>query len=120
VVLAVEDEPDVLWAVAENLVDLGYEVLTARDASEALALIRTVPRLDLLFSDIVMPGGMNGVQLASEATRLRPGIRILLTSGYSNLSFEGADALPPHLDVLPKPYRRAELANRLQLVMRAA
>ena len=120
VVLAVEDEPDVLSAVAENLVDLGYEVLTARDAAEALDVLRSAPRLDLMFSDIVMPGGMNGVQLASEATRLRPGIRILLTSGYSNLSFEGADALPPHLDVLSKPYRRAELATRLQLVMRAA
>jgi signal transduction histidine kinase/CheY-like chemotaxis protein len=120
VVLAVEDEPDVLSVVAENLVDLGYEVLTARDAAEALELIRMVPRLDLLFSDIVMPGGMNGVQLANEATRLRPGIRILLTSGYSNLSFEGPDALPPHLAVLPKPYRRAELANRLDQVMHAA
>ena len=119
VVLAVEDEPDVLSAVAENLVDLGYEVLTARDAAEALVLLRTAPRLDLLFSDIVMPGGMNGVQLAREASKLRPGIRILLTSGYANLAFEGADALP-HLDVLPKPYRRAELASRLQLVMRAA
>jgi signal transduction histidine kinase/CheY-like chemotaxis protein len=120
VVLAVEDDPDVLSAVVENLADLGYRVLSARDAAEALALLRTPERVDVLFSDIVMPGGMNGVQLASEATRLRPEIRILLTSGYTNQAFEGVESLPPNLDVLPKPYRRSELATRLQLVMRAA
>jgi signal transduction histidine kinase len=120
VVLAVEDDPDVLSAVVENLADLGYRVLSARNAAEGLEQLRLAARIDLLFSDIVMPGGMNGVQLASEAMRLRPDIRILLTSGYTNQALEGADALPPNLDVLPKPYRRAELATRLQLVMRAA
>jgi signal transduction histidine kinase len=120
VVLAVEDDPDVLSAVVENLADLGYQVLSARDAAEALEQLRTAERVNVLFSDIVMPGGMNGVQLATEAMRLRPDIRILLTSGYTNQAFEGAELLLPNLDVLPKPYRRAELANRLQLVMRAA
>jgi CheY-like chemotaxis protein len=118
VVLAVEDDPEVLSAVVENLADLGYRVLSARDAVEALAQLRAAQRVDLLFSDIVMPGGMNGVQLATEAMRLRPEIRILLTSGYSNQAFEGAELLLPNLDVLSKPYRRAELATRLQLVMR--
>ena len=120
VVLAVEDDPDVLSAVVENLADLGYRVLSARDAAEALEQLRTPEWVDVLFSDIVMPGGMNGVQLASEATRLRPDIRILLTSGYTNQALDGADTVPPNLNVLPKPYRRSELATRLQLVMQAA
>jgi signal transduction histidine kinase/CheY-like chemotaxis protein len=120
VVLAVEDEPDVLAAVVENLADLGYQVLSARDGVEALELLREADRVDLLFSDIVMPGGMNGVQLATEAIRLFPNLRVLLTSGYTNQALEGQHDLPPNLDILPKPYRRAELASRLQLVMRAA
>jgi two-component SAPR family response regulator len=68
---------------------------------------------DILFSDVVMPGGMNGVQLAPEAKRVRPGIKLLLTSGY-------AAALEPAKDIptLSKPYERAELARRLRLIVR--
>ena len=120
VVLAVEDEPDVLTAVVDSLSDLGYQVLTAANAAGALEQIRTAPQLDLLFSDIVMPGGMNGVQLAHEARKLRPGIRILLTSGYANLNFTGDDVMPPNVELLQKPYRHADLASRLQLAMHAA
>ena len=120
VVLAVEDEPDVLASVVENLTSLGYHVLPARDATEALDRLRGDERIDLLFSDVVMPGDMTGVQLATEAALLRPCLRVLLTSGYANLTLEGDHALPAHLDILPKPYFQAELAARLHLVMRAA
>jgi CheY-like chemotaxis protein len=120
VVLAVEDEPDVLSAVVENLADLGYHVITARDASEALDRLREPGRIDVLFSDIVMPGKINGVQLAREAVQMRPDLRVLLTSGYANQALEGYHPLPPNLDILPKPYRRADLATRLRLVAEAA
>ncbi len=117
-VLAVEDEPAVLAAVVENLADLGYRVLSARDAAEALERLRGPERVDILFSDVVMPGGMNGVQLAVEAGRLRPGLRVLLTSGYTDEALVGEHGMPGDMPVLAKPYRREELADRLRVVMR--
>lgn len=115
VVLAVEDEPAVLAAVVENLSDLGYHVLSAKDAAEALDLLQGDVRVDVLFSDVVMPGGMNGVQLAVEAGRLRPGLRVVLTSGYTNEALEGEHDIPINVPVLTKPYRREELARLLKV-----
>ena len=117
-VLAVEDEPAVLAAVVESLADLGYGVLPARDAAEALERLRGPERVDILFSDVVMPGGMNGVQLAVEARRLRPGLRVLLTSGYTNEALVGEHDVPGDMPVLAKPYRTEELADRLSVVKR--
>ena len=115
VVIAVEDEPAVLAAVVENLSDLGYQVLSARDAADALDLLRSTTRVDVLFSDVVMPGGMNGVQLAVEAGRLRPGLRVVLTSGYTNEALAGDHAVPIDVPVLTKPYRREDLARLLKV-----
>ncbi|MFC0408699.1 MASE4 domain-containing protein [Roseomonas elaeocarpi] len=117
-VLAVEDEPAVLAAVTENLADLGYRVLAARNAGEALAILRGPERVDILFSDVVMPGGMNGVQLAVEAGRLRGGLRVLLTSGYTDEALAGQHSVPSDVPILTKPYRREELAERLQVARR--
>jgi signal transduction histidine kinase/CheY-like chemotaxis protein len=117
-VLAVEDEPAVLAAVVENLTDLGYRVLAARDASEALERLRGEERVDILFSDVVMPGGMNGVQLAVEAGRLRPGLRVLLTSGYTDEALS-EHSVPVDVPILTKPYRREELAERLKVARQA-
>jgi CheY-like chemotaxis protein len=114
-VLAVEDEAAVLTAVIENLADLGYQVIPARDAMEALERLRGEERVDILFSDIVMPGGMNGLQLAVEAERLRPGLRVLLTSGYAGDALARDHRVPTDLVVLAKPYPRDELAERLKL-----
>ncbi len=119
-VLAVEDEPAVLSAVVENLADLGYRVVPARDAAEALDRLRGGERVDILFSDIVMPGGMNGLQLAVEAGRLRPGLRVLLTSGYTGEALAGEHSVPPDVPILSKPYRREELAARLKVAHRAS
>ena len=118
VVLAVEDEPAVLSAVVETLADLGYGVLTARDAAEALERLRGTERVDILFSDVVMPGGMNGVQLAVEAARVRPGLRVLLTSGYTGQALTGD--LPANVPLLAKPYRREDLARHLRPVPQVA
>ena len=118
-VLAVEDEPAVLSAVVENLADLGYRVVPARDAAEALDRLRAGERVDILFSDVVMPGGMNGVQLAVEAGRLRPGLRVLLTSGYTGEALAGQHSVPADVPVLAKPYRREELAAQLKVAGRS-
>ena len=119
-VLAVEDEPAVLSAVVESLADLGYRVVPARDAAEALDRLHGGERVDILFSDVVMPGGMNGVQLAVEAGRLRPGLRVLLTSGYAGEALAGEHSVPPGVPILAKPYRRDELAARLKVAYRAS
>jgi CheY-like chemotaxis protein len=116
-VLVVEDDEEVLAAALEGLQDLGYRVLPATNATQAIDILRGDLPVEILFSDIVMPGGMNGVQLAVEARRLRPSIKVLLTSGYADSVLRQADGLPGDLQVLGKPYRRAELASKLRLVV---
>ena len=115
-VLVVEDDPEVLDVTVETLRHFGYEVLTAPDAHGALAILRRDPDIDVLFTDIVMPRGMNGVQLAREAARLRPQLRILLASGYpkSALSSEHGVAAELEFAFLAKPYRGSELAEKLR------
>jgi PAS domain S-box-containing protein len=115
-ILVVEDDPDVLDVAVESLRLLGYEVLTAPDAPSALAVLRREPDIRILLSDIVMPHGMNGVELAREAVRLRPGLRVLLASGYP-MSVQPQDDGRPVLDefpFLPKPYRSSQLAAALR------
>ncbi len=74
---------------------------------------------DLLFTDVVMPGGMNGYQLASEASQMMPGIRILLTTGYSDQVVRNLAGLDPGVSVIPKPYRRDQLSLKLQEIFGA-
>ncbi|BAU88646.1 PAS/PAC sensor hybrid histidine kinase [Methylorubrum populi] len=116
-VLLVEDDEQVLGMAVESLEELSYRVIVTRNASEALDYLRGVERIDILFSDVVMPGGMNGSQLAVEARRLRPDIKILLTSGYVANLDEGQVIGQGELPVLNKPYRRDELARSLRLVL---
>jgi signal transduction histidine kinase len=117
VILAVEDDEDVLELAVSALNDLGYSVLTATNAAEALEILRTAERLDVLFSDVIMPGGMNGAQLAVEARRIRPDLKVLLTSGYTAEALVQEHGLPDGLLVLGKPYRHEDLANKIRLVM---
>ncbi len=114
VVLAVEDEDSVRETVGETLRDLGYRVLTAATAEHALSCLRSEERIDLLFSDVMMPGGMNGMELSQEARRLRPALKILLTSGYNSVIVPGVQHTFP---LLPKPYDRGQLASRLRTVL---
>jgi signal transduction histidine kinase/CheY-like chemotaxis protein len=114
-ILVVEDEPLVLSFVAEELTSIGYRVLTATNAEQALDLIRQNEQIDVLFSDIVMPGGMNGVQLAVEAGRIRPALKVLLTSGYAASAL--GEGIPDGTDLLGKPYQPDELARKLRLVI---
>jgi signal transduction histidine kinase len=116
-VLVVEDDPDVLDIAVSGLLDLGYDVKTAMDAHEALAILRASSGIDVLFSDVVMPGGMNGVQLAVEAQRICPELKILLTSGYAASALSQDHGLPETLEVLRKPYRHDDLAQKLRLVI---
>jgi CheY-like chemotaxis protein len=115
-VLVVEDDPEVLDVAVEMLRGSGYEVLTAPDGPSALAVLRRDAEIDVLFTDIVMPRGMNGVELAREARRLRPHVRVLLASGYpaSVLASDHGASDDGEFAFLGKPYRRAELADKLR------
>jgi CheY-like chemotaxis protein len=90
---------------------LGYAVTTASNAADALEVLRSDARIDLLFSDVVMPGGVSGVSLARTARELRPGMRVLLTSGVVG---DGAAVAAREFPLLDKPYEAAELARRLR------
>jgi len=110
-VLVVEDDAELRAMVADNLRALGYRVLTAANAPAALAVAEREPRLDLLFSDYSMPFGMLGDELARRARRIKPGLKVLLTSGYAVAAPEiaGTDT-----NLLQKPYRLDELARAIR------
>jgi signal transduction histidine kinase len=116
-VLVVEDDEAVLTMAVESLEDLGYRVLVAHNGREALNIVKGEEKIDILFSDIVMPGGINGAELAAETRRLRPSIKVLLTSGYTGAILTGEHGLPADMPVLGKPYRRDELAAQLRVVV---
>ena len=116
-VLVVEDDEDVLAVTAESLREFGYQVITAVNAAGALEILRSDQPVDLLFSDIVIPGGTDGVQLAEEARYVRPGLKVILTSGYAAAALNLEHGAPLTLEVLGKPYQRGELAKKLRQVM---
>jgi PAS domain S-box-containing protein len=116
-ILVVEDSNDVLDLAREHLTALGYTVLTARDADEALSVFdKAEGKIDLLFTDLVMPGSMNGLALADVVRERAPGTGILLTTGYNDdLLTEGKASAGA--DVIGKPYRRTELADRVRAAL---
>jgi PAS domain S-box-containing protein len=115
-VLLVEDDDDVLTMAIESLEELRYQVIVARNGAEALQHLDSPQRIDILFSDIVMPGGINGTQLAVLARTRRPGLKVLLTSGYV-AELDSGQKLGMDVPVLSKPYRRDELARKLRVVL---
>ena len=117
VVLVVEDEPAVLELAVESLRDLGYKTLAADTAVTALERLRSTEHIDILFSDIVMPGGMNGVQLAVVARTLRDGLKVVLTSGYTASALAHDHEMPAGTPLLSKPYAREDLALTLRSVL---
>ncbi|NNU82037.1 PAS domain S-box protein [Halovulum dunhuangense] len=113
-ILVVEDDPGVRDHVSTQLRGLGYVVLEASSGNEAMDVLRRTPDVDLLLTDVVMPGGMGGRELAEAARGLRPDIRILFTSGYTESSFVHDGRLDPNIILLSKPYRREDLASKVR------
>lgn len=116
-ILMVEARPDVAALARMILEDLGYTVLHALDAAQALDILETHQAIHLLFSDLIMRGDTNGVALAREAKRRRPDLKVLLTTGYAEASLERTDAGGSEFDVLNKPYGRSELARKVRVVL---
>ena len=118
-VLAVDDDRGVLDLAVHHLTALGYRVLSAGGGEEALGVLgRTQGRVNLLFTDIAMPGGgFNGLVLAERARALRPGLRVLFATGYSDDLVVRGTPTPGNAAVLAKPYRRADLAERVRAAL---
>ncbi|MFN5666482.1 CHASE3 domain-containing protein [Bradyrhizobium sp.] len=114
VILVVEDDQLVRNYVVTQLGSLGYKTIAVPDSRAALALVDKGEKFDLLFTDVIMPGGMNGRQLADEVRKRRPGLKVLYTSGYTENAIVHHGRLDEGVLLLAKPYRKAQLASMLQ------
>jgi CheY-like chemotaxis protein len=114
-VLVCEDDDDVRAYSVEVLRELGYRVLEAHDGPSALRLLeRQGGEVDLLFTDVVLPSGMMGNKLAEEARMIRPGLKVLFTSGYARSAIVHHGRLDPGVELITKPFSYAELAARIR------
>jgi CheY-like chemotaxis protein len=116
-VLVVEDDPALRGYTAEVLTELGYQVLEAADGAAALAILRAGAATDILFTDVVMPGGMNGRQLAEAGRALRPELKVLFTTGYTRNAIIHHGRLDPGVELISKPYSAEGLAKKLRQVI---
>jgi len=116
-VLVVEDDDAVRDTVVSMLSDLGYRVLKARDAASALSIIESGIAIDVLFTDVVMPGSLRSPELARKAVERQPGIAVLFTSGYTENAIVHGGRLDEGVELLSKPYTRDQLARRIRHVL---
>ena len=116
-VLVVEDDNDVRTTVVEMLGDLGYRVLKASDAQSAFAIIESGVGIDVLFTDVVMPGPMRSPELARKARERLPSLAVLFTSGYTDNAIVHAGRLDPGVELLSKPYTQEDLARKIRHVL---
>jgi CheY-like chemotaxis protein len=116
-ILVVEDDALVRNYVIAQVRSLGYRTLSAANADEALLAIHDNPAIDLLFTDVIMPGSMNGRKLAEEARKLRPSLNVLYTSGYTENAIVHHGRLDPGVLLLAKPYRKADLARMIRMAL---
>jgi signal transduction histidine kinase len=118
-ILVVEDDPEVRETAVALLADLGYRVLKANDAAAGLAVIESGVTVDLLFTDVVMPGAMRSADLARRAQELIPGLPVLFTSGYTENAIVHGGRLDPGVELLAKPYTREALARKIRQLLTA-
>lgn len=116
-ILVVEDRPDVAELARVILEEDGYRVLVRSNGLDALQVLEAGQQVDLMFSDLIMPGGMNGVMLAREVRQRYPRVKVLLTTGYAEASLERADAGGSEFEIINKPYRRMELLRRVRATL---
>ena len=116
-ILVVEDDPDVRSYGADILRNLGYRVVEAPAGPAALRLIEEEPEIRLLFTDVGLPGGFNGRQLADEARRRRPDLKVLFTTGYARNAIVHQGRLDPGVELIVKPFTAASLASKVRQVL---
>ncbi|QEX19268.1 hybrid sensor histidine kinase/response regulator [Hypericibacter terrae] len=113
-VLVAEDDAFVRDHAVSIIKGLGYQVIASVDGDDAMRCLASGAAVDLLFTDVVMPGSINGIDLVERAQQLRPGLKVLLTSGYALDNLRARRQLPSGITVLHKPYRKVELARRIR------
>ena len=118
-ILCVEDDPMVQKFVFTQLESFGYKVLLAANAAEALSIVDSGQPFDLLFTDIIMPGPMNGVELANEVVARKPGTKVLFTTGFEDGTIGRHGPLAPGTLLLAKPYQRGDLASKIRDALRS-
>jgi PAS domain S-box-containing protein len=116
-ILVVEDDLRVQSTVVELLSGLGYAVLKANDAEQALAVVASGVHIDLLFTDVVMPGPLRSPEMARRAVEMLPGLKVLFTSGYTQNAIVHGGRLDPGVELLSKPYSRQQLADKVRQVL---
>jgi CheY-like chemotaxis protein len=116
VVLVVEDDDDVRLFTTESLRELGFTVVQAHDAPSALKLLEIRPEVQLIFTDVGLPG-MNGAQLVAAVRALRPDIKVLFTTGYARNAIVHQGRLDPGVELITKPFTRLQLASRIRDVL---
>ncbi|MEM5436515.1 PAS domain S-box protein [Paraburkholderia diazotrophica] len=116
-ILVVEDDQKVQTTAIDTLSELGYNVLKADDASQALTVLRSGVDVDLLFSDVVMPGPVRSTDMAAQAVTLLPRLKVLFTSGYTHNAIVHGGRLDPGVELLSKPYSREQLAHKIRQIL---
>jgi PAS domain S-box-containing protein len=119
-ILVVEDDADVRGYSCDMLRELGYSILEAEHGEAGLKLLDAHPHIKLLFTDVGLPGGMNGRQLADEARRRRPHLRVLFTTGYARNAIVHDGRLDPGVELITKPYTQAALSTKLRDILEAS
>jgi CheY-like chemotaxis protein len=117
VVLLVEDEPAIRETTRTFLKDLGYRVLEAPSGPKAIAMLEKSEPVDILFTDVILPHGMNGVEIARQALRIRPNLKVLFASGYTKEILVHEARLGTDVTLLQKPYRKHQLAEALKTLL---
>src|SRR3954471_9870167 len=118
-IMVVEDEPEIRELVATSLAVEGFQVVCAEDAAAALRLLDEHPEVELLFTDILMPGDLHGYDLARQARRIKPGIKLLYTSGYPLAAAIGKSAPIEEARMVNKPYRLEQLIDEIRRALAA-
>ena len=114
VVLVIDDEPTIRMLIAEVLEEAGYASMEAADGPSGMTILRSGAKIDLLITDVGLPGGMNGRQIADAARVLRPGLKVLFITGYAENAAVGNGHLDPGMEVLTKPFAMEALAHRIR------
>ncbi len=116
-VLLVDDEPSVRLLITETLEELGYDWLEAADGAAALKFLQSTRRIDLLITDVGLPGGMNGRQLADAALVARPALKVLFITGYAETAVIGNGSLQPGMHIVTKPFALETLGRRIKEII---
>jgi CheY-like chemotaxis protein len=116
-VLIIDDEPTIRMLMADVLAEVGYRVIEAQDGPSAMRILQSDARIDLLITDVGLPGGMNGRQVADAARMTQPNLKVLFVTGFAENAAVGNGHLPPGMALITKPFPMADLANKVREII---